>query len=180
MTGRFIRNTVPGTRRGSKWPEDEKMAILSEMLVTNNLHAIAQKHGVPESTLRGWWNKFKNEGVAKQADVLAEAQRKAADAIAYNAAAGARRAVEMINLRLERADRNAERCEEIDRQLLEGLDEDAVNRLTAEKLLRPPMGDYPLANFARVTMSVRDKALAGGTSVEDEGEFTVEIRVVDC
>lgn len=180
MSGRFVRNTIAGKRRGSKHPPEVKMACLSEMLVKNNLHAIAQKHGVPESTLRTWWNEFRNQGVAGQAEVLADAQRQAANAIAYDAAAGARLAVEMMNLRLERADRNAERAEEIDAALLaEELDEETEARLKREKELRPPMGDYPLANFARVAMSVREKALQGSTQLEDDGDFAVEIRVVD-
>ncbi len=180
MGGRFVRNTVAGKRRGSKWPPNVRMTCLCEMLVNSNLHLVAQKHGVPESTLRGWWKDFTAKGVAEQAAVMAEAQRKAADAIAYNAASGARLAMEMLIARLERANKNAGRAEEINDALLAGeLEAEEEARLKREKELRPPMGDYPLANFARVAMSVRDKALADSAQPQDAEGFAVEIRVVE-
>ena len=157
----FVKNTVSGKRRGSKWPPQVQVACLSEMVIKNNLHAIAQKHGVPESTLRGWWNKLLAQGVAQQAEVVREAQKEAVREIAFDATMAAKRNMGLIATRLEQAERNEARCEEIDGALLEGVeDEETAKRMQLEKMLRPPMGDYPLANYARVLMMVQEKATA--------------------
>ena len=51
---RYVDNTVKGTRRGSRWPEETKTGAMCDLLVGNNLSAVARKYGVPESTLRTW------------------------------------------------------------------------------------------------------------------------------
>ncbi|MDL2214480.1 hypothetical protein LJB76_02840 [Clostridia bacterium OttesenSCG-928-O13] len=180
MNTGFVRNTVPGSRRGSKYPPEVRFACMAELLVKNNIHAVAQKYGVPESTLRTWWKSIRAAGAEEQSVTLAKVQQAAMMGIALDAAGGARLSLEMINQRLHRADFNAERCAEIDERLLEDdLPTDEEAKLKKEKELRPPMGDYPLANYARVLMSVREKALEGSVQQKEDTGFAVEIRVVE-
>ncbi len=187
----FVANTVKGKRRGSKWPQAVKTACLCDMLIEPNLHRIAHNRGVPESTLRGWYNREMGKMSAAQRESLWEQARRAKmQEIAHRAAAGAARGVEMINSRLELAETEAKRAVEIEDMLLAAksggedaplLHPAAAERLEEELKTRKErgVGDYPLANFTRTLVQVGEKA----ARVEGEDEaargLDVTIQVVE-
>lgn len=182
MAGKFIKNTVEGKRRGSEYPPEVKLACLSDMLVEPNVHRIAKKHDVPESTLRGWYNKFLKSEEAGAKPVWIEAQQKQMEKIAQQAARGALTTVGMINTRLAQGKRQAKRAEEIKTALIDPDVEDGEkNMLREELLLRPPLGDYPMANYLRALTSVSNTAVkASGVDEESlQGGFTMSIEVID-
>lgn len=183
--GKFVKNTVPGKQRGKKYTDAERTACLCDMIIEQDMHKVAQRHGVPESTLRTWWNKHLAQSAPQQRQVWADAYRQQMERIAHDGAAGVRTALEMANTRLAQAQQNAARCEEIDGLLVAHtwgdieLPDHARAAMMDEKQLRPPMGDYPLANYARMFMSVSDKAFAvsGGNEDEGAGSFTLRLEV---
>ena len=177
-----MADTVKGHRRGSKYPEAVKTACLCDMLVEPNLHRIAKRRGVPESTLRGWYNRELGKMSAEERSALwGEARRAAMREVAHEAAGGARLGVKMIGRRLEAGDRAAKRAEEIVAALLDpDVDADEKDRLRKELEVRPPIGDYPLANFTRTLVSVGGTA-AGAAGVDElaGGGLSVRIEVIE-
>lgn len=178
----FVKNTVKGSRKGSKWPEDVKTACLSELLIDDNIHLVARRHGVPESTLRGWVRGLDGAGLDERRRRWAAMRESAMERIAVTAAAGAQLSVEMIGRRLAAGERNARRCEEIRAELVAGLDEDGCDeaRLLREMELRPPLGDYPLANFTRTLLHAAQRArqTADGTDAPEPVRVDIEGEVV--
>ena len=105
---KYRKNTVAGSRKGSKWPEEVKTAALADLLVGNNLCAVARRHGVPESTLRSWLAAARKKEPGQIQSLFDDARRDALRALNHNAAAGARVSVEYIRRRLESSQRDAE------------------------------------------------------------------------
>ena len=89
---KYRKNTVEGSRKGSKWPEEVKTAALADLLVGNNLCAVARRHGVPESTLRSWLNAARKKKPGQTESLFDAARRDALRALNHNAAAGWRAA----------------------------------------------------------------------------------------
>lgn len=96
MSGKraYCKNTVPGTHPGKKWDAQTRAEVLSDYLLNpklcGNICAVAQKHGVPESTIRGW---LKNKSAKSQYE---QAMDAAARDIALTATAAARNTVEYM------------------------------------------------------------------------------------
>lgn len=180
MGKKFVPNTVKGKRRGSKWPPAVRTACLCEMLIEPNLHLVAKRNGVPESTLRGWWNETMRQSGEERARLWGEAQRAAMTEVAYRAANGAKLSVAMIGQRLVDGNAGAKRAKEIRALLAEDPEREEADALRGELESLPLLHDYPLANFTRVLMSAAGAAHeASGQSANDGGGFSVEIRVVD-
>lgn len=173
MAGGFVKNTVAGSRRGSKWPQQVKTACLCDLLAEPNIHRVAEKHGVPESTIRSWLKSLDAMSAAQRSALWNTARASAMERVAGTAAAGAQLSVEMIGRRLTEGDRNARRTEAINARLLEGPPTDEAVKLELEKKLNPPIGDYPLANFTRALMTVSVRATAALAQEEEGGPVEV-------
>lgn len=160
---RFVKNTVKGTRRGSKWPPETKTACMVEMLVRDNLHEVAQRHGVPESTLRTWYKEAQRKTEEEKSGLWGQAMADIVKGIAYDATAGARLTADMINRRLHIGAANAQRNEEIRQLIITGLSggeigPEEVTKLEKEMQYRREVGDYAMANYMRALMAVSSKA----------------------
>ena len=80
--GKRMQNTVKGKQRGKPYPPRVKAAVVADMLLNPNWHEVAQKHGVPESTLRGWGKGMAGLSAAERRERWAEAQRLVHDVLA--------------------------------------------------------------------------------------------------
>lgn len=199
----YRKNTVQGKQRGKKYPETVKTAALCELLGSNNLSAVAQKYGVPESTLRGWLSKAKAAGPEGEKSLWEQAREEEIRRITLKAAQGARLTLEMMQRRLEAGERNLRRCDEIDALLLgedkaEGIVTDAggtvigevrgqktLTRDFEEKLLRERQqrrevipADFTLSNYARTLMAMSAKGAAESGAAADRPEAGLEQMLV--
>ena len=52
----FVENTVKGKQQGKAYPQAMRTMCLMELL-TDDIHTVAQRHRIPESTLRNWQKK---------------------------------------------------------------------------------------------------------------------------
>lgn len=175
---KYIPNTVPGSRRGAKYPESVKTAALMELLCDANIHAVAKRYGVPESTLRGWLKK-EQEAPDGQESIWTRARREEIKRITARAAQDASRTLDLMRRRVETGRRNLDRVEQIDALLLgedraEGLVTDAagvvIGELREQKDLAHSFAeqlreerrarmqnipaDFTLSNYARTLMQV--------------------------
>lgn len=183
MAQRKMRpNSVPGQRRGSKWPPEVKTACMAALLVADNLTEVARKYGVPESTLRNWKTEATKEG---RDSVWAKARQEAVRQIAYRAAEGARLNVEYLCRRIEAGDR-AEQARE---QLLERLrelgppsPEEPEGRRAERKALEDALNKYHgLTDFAatNILRTLSNVSAAGAKeqqaakAAHDNGEILV-------
>lgn len=170
MSGKFVRNTVPGTRRGSKWPPEVRAACLADVLVERNVNRAAQRNGVPESTIRGWCAELGGLGGAGWDAVIAETLRKVADKAARHSVM----AVDMMGGRMRQSKKQAARREEIVNRVV-GADgkrrpgKKQKEQLMEEYMLQRPLADATLANFARTLVQVSAKVAGPGESGEGEG-----------
>lgn len=96
MAKGFVQNTVKGKQQGKAYPEAMKTTCLLELL-TNDIHFVAQKHSIPESTLRNWQKKAQE----KSGDAWAQARAEAIRSVSTMAAAGAHKAVQQAVEALE-------------------------------------------------------------------------------
>ena len=181
---KYIPNTVPGSRRGAKYPETVRTAALMELLCDTNIHAVAKRYGVPESTLRGWLKK-EQESPDGQESIWTRARREEIKRITARAAQDASRTLDLMRRRVETGRRNLERVEQIDALLLgddqaEGLVTDAagvvIGELRERKELTPDLAgrlreeraqrmqnipaDFTLSNYARTLMQVSGRGAA--------------------
>ena len=192
---KYRKNSVKGQQRGKKYSEAVRTACMCDLLVMDNRSDVAQKHGVPESTLRTGKAKAEKLGPEGEKSLWAQARDEQVKQIALKAAQGARLGTELIVHRLEAGQRNMQRCDEIDRILLgseksEGLvlwgdtavdeqrqrtklDRELEERLRDQRDRIIP-GDFALANMTRTLTSVSAKgageqgaAQAGGKRYED-------------
>lgn len=185
MAQKYRKNTVPGTQRGRKWPPEKKAACMAALLLTDNLSAVAQAHGVPESTLRTWQKEARKEGAAS---VWARAREAAARQIAYRASEGARLEVEYLVRRVEAASRAEDAMEDIRAELRalgpstegEAPDKTAQRmRLMQELGLWRGMSDATAANLLRTLVSVEAKA-GGRAGSEQSGAQSYEAALAAC
>lgn len=203
---RYHDNTVKGTRRGKKWPEDVRTAVMCDLLVHNNLTDVARRYNVPESTLRSWLRAAERKSPGEQKTMFEQARENALRAVAHKASAAAQNSVEYIRRRLERNATDAEiyeacrqRLDELDELVvyqgpeepgcealglvLEIMPEQPGEREQLERLMERhrPMSDFGAANFARTLMSTTGKAreLLGGDEAEDADVLRIEIVGLD-
>lgn len=181
---KYIPNTVPGSRRGAKYPETVRTAALMELLCDANIHAVAKRYGVPESTLRGWLKK-EQEAPEGTESIWVRARREEIKRITARAAQDASRTLELMRRRVETGRRNLDRVEQIDALLLgaeqaEGLVTDAdgvvIGELREQKDLSESFAeqlrkerrarmesvpsDFTLSNYARTLMQVSGRGAA--------------------
>lgn len=92
----FVENTVKGKQQGKAYPQAMRTMCLMELL-TDDIHTVAQRHRIPESTLRNWQKKEQE----KSGDAWAQARAQAIKEIGTMAAAGAHKAVKQAVEALE-------------------------------------------------------------------------------
>lgn len=165
----FVKNTVKGKQRGKPYSEGMKTTCLAELL-TQDIHKVAKKHGIPESTLRGWIKKAKEEN----GDEWAAARRAAIQSISTLAAAGAHMAVQQA---VDALDKNEDAVIQRVRLISVLLNPEAgeFEKESARRALElvQPISDHALISYLRALTAVTEKAglLAG--------EMTApEVRVV--
>lgn len=108
----YCKNTVAGHQRGKKYPEKVKTEVLMEMLGSNSICRVAQKYGIPESTIRSWL-----AAESGKSDAFAKERQAVAREIAMRASLGARAQVSYLQGRAAQADRAAQVCERLHRRL---------------------------------------------------------------
>ena len=180
---KYRDNTVKGTRRGKKWPEEIRVAAMCDLLICNNLSDVARRYNVPESTLRTWEKQARRKKPDEQKSLFEKARENELRALARRASAAANNSIEYMRRRLEANDSDAEiaawcrqRLDELDGLLVyhgpENSDcaevgavreiepEQPGEREKLQRLLErhKPMSDFGAANFARTLVSVTDKA----------------------
>lgn len=196
---RYVDNTVKGTRRGSRWPEETKTGAMCDLLVGNNLSAVARKYGVPESTLRTWMNSARRLDAGERKSLFDQERERQIRALQHKAAAGARASVEYISRRFDLNARNTEIYEQSQRLVdrIDGISVDGDEPFTEvatpggapsagdrEKLLEAmnrhrPMSDFAAANYLRALVSVTGKAAELlGEDGPGDGELSVKIEIV--
>lgn len=119
MAGKRVyrKNTVPGSRKGQKWPEHTRTAALCDLLVGNNICAVARRYGVPESTLRSWMAAARKAGSEGEMSLFEAARAEQLRAVGHLAAAGARASVEYAQRRLEASARDTEIFDRVRRMM---------------------------------------------------------------
>lgn len=198
-------NTVKGTRRGRKWPEDIRTAAMCDLLVHNNLSDVARRYNVPESTLRTWMKQAERKKPEEQKSLFERAREAELRALARKASAAANCTVEYMRRRLERNLTDAEITEYCRRRLdeLDGLvaydgpedptctalgevrqiePERTGERAMLEQLMmrHKPMTDFGAANFARTLVSVTGRAAdLLGTDEDQQNTLRIEVCGVD-
>lgn len=173
MAGRraYCKNTVPGSRKGQKWPEQTRTAALCDLLVGNNICAVARRYGVPESTLRSWLAAARKAGREGERNLFEAARAEQLRAVGHLAAAGARASVEYAQRRLEASARDTEIYDKVRHMMdeadgitpgtdggaggeagqpvAEPLDMERRGQLTEAMERHRPMNDFAAANYIR-------------------------------
>lgn len=165
----FVKNTVKGKQRGKPYNEGMKTTCLAELLV-HDIHYVAQKHKIPESTLRGWVKKAKEENP----DEWAVARRAAIQSVSTMAAAGAHMAVQQAVEALDKNEDAAHQRVRLISVLLNPEADEAAKEAAREALqLVQGISDRDLIGYLRALTAVTEKAglLAGENTAP-------EVRVV--
>lgn len=197
---RYRDNTVKGTRRGSKWPEEVRVACMCDLLIDNNLSHVAQRHGVPESTLRTWEKQARKKSPAEKKSLFEQAREQELRELGRKASAAANESVQQILDRLERNEKDAQiyRWAKMRMNELDGVIEDSVpaeperGELEPMRYVRPegpgereklqrilernkPMSDFSASNYLRSLVGVTDRVsrMLG----EDQGDKSIEIEI---
>lgn len=190
---KYCRNTVSGSRKGSKWPEEVKTAAICDLLTNNNICAVARRHGVPESTLRTWLTAARKKSADEKKSLFDQAREAELRALNHNAAAAARNSVEFIRRRLEANEADAAiyagakaRLDEADgiytgdkpgggaaltvSESPAPMSAEEREQLVAAMGRHKPMGDFAAANYLRALTSVagRSAQLLGEEKTEDK------------
>lgn len=188
-------NTVKGSRRGSKWPEQVKTAAMADLLVCNNRSDVAKRYGVPESTLRTWETAARKKSPDQRKSLFEQERERQLRELSHDAAASARASVAYIRRRLETSAKNEEISEQINQKLdlAEGVavtdqgvemlpsdemaDEEKV-ALTRVAERHKPLGDYALANYMRALIQVQGRAteMLGEDEMSGENELIITIK----
>lgn len=195
-------NTVKGTRRGKKWPEEIRTAAMCDLLVHNNLSDVARRYNVPESTLRTWMKQAERKKPEERKSLFEKAREAELRALARKASAAANCSVEYMRRRLEQNLSDSEiteycrkRLDELDGLIAYDGPEDPECRelgpvraveqeMPGERdmLLKlmdrhRPMSDFGAANFARTLVSVTGRA---ADLLGDEAEAQAALKVEVC
>lgn len=195
-------NTVKGTRRGKKWPEEIRTAAMCDLLVHNNLSDVARRYNVPESTLRTWMKQADRKKPEEKKSLFEKARETELRALARKASAAANCSVEYMRRRLEQNLSDAEiteycrkRLDELDGLIAyEGPEDPECRKLGPVRAVEPeapgerdmllklmdrhrPMSDFGAANFARTLVSVTGRA---ADLLGDEAEAQAALRVEVC
>lgn len=195
-------NTVKGTRRGKKWPEEIRTAAMCDLLVHNNLSDVARRYNVPESTLRTWMKQAERKKPEEKKSLFEKARETELRALARKASAAANCTVEYMRRRLERNLNDAEiteycrrRLDELDGLIAyEGPEDPECRELGMVRKVEPevpgeremllklmdrhrPMSDFGAANFARTLVSVTGRA---ADLLGDEAEAQAALQVEVC
>lgn len=165
----FVRNTVKGKQRGKAYSEGMRTTCLAELL-TQDIHKVAQKHKIPESTLRNWIKKAREENP----DEWAAARRAAIQSVSTLAAVGAHLAVQQA---VDALDKNEDAMQERERlvAVMKSETSSSEEKAAAKAELDwvRPMSDYQRIAYIR--------ALTAATQKADQmvGEATApEVRVI--
>lgn len=181
----FVKNTVAGTRRGSKYPEHIKRECLYALIYEPNICKIAKRYNVPESTIRSWKNKAPDE-VKKE---LISGRDSELRNLNYKATFGARMTGDLLQRKLEAGARNEERIQELDEQRLLIENDDNLNITEkAEKLalIDIAMGKvrtlspYAATNILNSLTSAvaRSREMLGDNDKIKDTELKINITVV--
>ncbi len=186
-------NTVKGTRRGGRWPEQVKTAAMADLLVSNNRSDVARRYNVPESTLRTWETEARKKGPDQQKSIFDQERERQLRELSHDAAASARASVAYIRRRLEVSAQNEDVTAQI-RDILDAADGVSIGpegvALTdpAEELgegrrlalnnaetRHRPLGDYALANYLRALIQVQGRAadMLGDNEPDADDEINV-------
>lgn len=190
---KYCKNTVKGSRKGSKWPEEIKTAAICDLLVSNNICAVARRYGVPESTLRTWLTAARKKSADEKKSLFDAAREAELRALNHNAAAAARNSVEFIRRRLEANEADAAiyagakaRLDEADgifggerpgggkaltvQEPEVPMSAEERESLQAAMARHKPMGDFAAANYLRALTGVAGKSaqLLGEEKTEDK------------
>lgn len=194
-------NTVKGTRRGKKWPEEIRTAAMCDLLVHNNLSDVARRYNVPESTLRTWMAQANRKKPEERKSLFEQAREAELRALARKASAAANCSVEYMRRRLERNLSDAQiteycrrRLDELDGLIAyEGPEDPDCKELGPVRTVEPeapgerdmllklmdrhrPMSDFGAANFARTLVSVTGRAAdLLGEDEEEQAALRVEV-----
>lgn len=167
-------NTVKGTRRGGRYPEQVKTAALADMLICRNLSEVARQHGVPESTLRSWQRAMDKNG---EKDAFERARMDALREINYRAVRGAVLSTAYLEHRLE----HAAETEALRDRMLQETDAARREQLEKDLFMRRGMGDGDAARTAGTLMAVLEKSremLREESENGEEEDLSVSIEVV--
>lgn len=158
----YRKNTVPGSRKGQKWPEQTRTAALCDLLIGNNICAVARRYGVPESTLRSWMSAARRAGSDGEMSLFEAARAEQLRAVGHLAAAGARASVEYAQRRLEASARDTEIYDRV-RQMMD----------EADGILPPAEGDGAQRNGPAGTSPGEDGGApeTGPMSMERRGQM---------
>lgn len=109
---KYRKNTVKGKQKGKKRPEWVKTAVLCDLMVSNNISAVAQKYDVPESTIRTWKAKAEKEPDGGES-LWAKARAEQIQMMTHKAAQSANLNLDLIIHRLQAGARNIDRLDDI-------------------------------------------------------------------
>ena len=204
----YRKNTVKGTRKGKKWPEEVRTAAMCDLMVGNNICAVARKHGVPESTLRCWMKEAEKMEPGEKKSLFVQERERQIRALGHLAARGARASVSYICSRLEENDRDAAIYHGLKRRLDhdegikteeeleqerrvrdmvvhgapgtvdEPLTQEQREQIAAQMARHRPMSDFAAANYLRALTSVAARA-AEMTGDADTEDKTLVLDVED-
>lgn len=154
MAKGFVQNTVKGKQQGKAYPEAMKTTCLLELL-TNDIHFVAQKHRIPESTLRNWQKKAQE----KSGDAWAQARAEAIRSVSTMAAAGAHKAVQQAVEALEINELSIEKRAALIKALLEGnLTPEQKEAAREELEIIEPISDGDMIGYIKALTYATEKA----------------------
>lgn len=181
MGKRFCANTVPGKQRGEKYDEVTKTEVLTALLCSSNIHKVAKKYKIPESTIRGWQKAAQKPGKNGEKSDWQIAREDAIRDLSVKAAMGALLTVDNIQRRMILDEGKAEEHDRLLRQraAAQAAKEkataagDTVHKMEMETKIAVldakisavrPMNDFASANYLRALTAVAAKAgeLTGG------------------
>lgn len=199
---KYRDNTVKGSRRGKKWPEEIKTAAMCDLLINNNLSEVARRYNVPESTLRTWEAQARRKKPGEKKSLFEQARANELRALARRASAAANNSVEYMRRRLEANASDAEvvawckrRLDELDGLIAdEGPADPDCTELGAPRQIEPekpgereqlqqlmerhkPMSDFSAARFASTLVTVADKAGKMSGDGEETGGGTLRVEM---
>lgn len=159
--GKFCANTVAGSQPGKKYDEETKTEVLTALLTASNIHKVARKFKIPESTIRGWLKEARAPGPNGEKSIWQQTREDAIRDITVKASQGALMAVENIQRRLEIDTGKIDKREQLERRYVKARregDTETENIVSLQLNALNPMSDYVVANHLRALASVTNKA----------------------
>ena len=166
----FVKNTVKGKQQGKAYPEAMKTLCLMELL-TNDIHAVAQRHRIPESTLRNWMKKEQE----KTGDAWASAREEAIRGVSALAAAGTyqavSQAVDQLEINRMTREERAQLIAALHRDDLTQAERDSIHELLG---VIKPIADGAMIGYIRALSHVTERA---GTILGENTAPVVEVVI---